>query len=140
MRLSSEQILLQILLHSLGKDAVGDQQEESWNYVSVIGILLYLSSNFRPDITFAVHQASQFMHCAKQSCEKAIIKIGQYLRITKTKGLWINQSKDTFWSQIIWRCRLCWVMECWTSWQCYLCEELNWLFDDPWWSHCHMEQ
>ncbi|GAX26628.1 hypothetical protein FisN_UnNu100, partial [Fistulifera solaris] len=38
----------------LGKDLAGAAFAESWNYASVVGMLLYLSSNSRPDIAFAV--------------------------------------------------------------------------------------
>ena len=74
----------------LGKDEEGPPRKFSWNYASLIGMLLYLSSNSRPDIAFAVHQAARFTHCARHSHEKAIIKIAEYLRSTKNKGFRIN--------------------------------------------------
>ena len=36
----------------LGKDENGSPRREKWSYPSVIGMLLYLSSNSRPDISF----------------------------------------------------------------------------------------
>ena len=44
----------------LGSDKDGKPFNESWGYASVIGMLLYLSSNSRPDIQFAVHQCARF--------------------------------------------------------------------------------
>ena len=44
----------------LGKDEDGEDMKESWSYPSIIGMLLYLSTNTRPDIIFAVSQADVF--------------------------------------------------------------------------------
>ena len=74
----------------LGKDENGPPRQSSWNYASVIGMLLYLASDSRPDIAFSVHQAARFTHCAKLSHEKAVIQIVKYLKSTKDKGLRIN--------------------------------------------------
>ncbi|KAI2513916.1 hypothetical protein MHU86_300 [Fragilaria crotonensis] len=37
----------------LGIDPDGEPMDEFWNYRSIVGMLLYLSTNTRPDITFA---------------------------------------------------------------------------------------
>lgn len=74
----------------LGKDTLGTGRKYSWNYASLIGMMLYLSSNSRPDIAFSVHQAARFTHCARHSHEKAIIRIAKYLKATRNKGLRIN--------------------------------------------------
>ena len=39
----------------LGTNADGRAFKEKWKYVSVVGMLMYLASNTRPDIQFAVH-------------------------------------------------------------------------------------
>ena len=57
---------------SLGSDIDGFPMTETWNYRSVIGMLLYLSSNSSPDIAFAVHQCARFSHASKQSHALAI--------------------------------------------------------------------
>ena len=57
---------------TLGKDVNGKPFEESWNYAQVVGMLLYVSSNSRPDICFAVHQAARFTHDPKQSHAVAV--------------------------------------------------------------------
>jgi Reverse transcriptase (RNA-dependent DNA polymerase). len=45
---------------AIGADRDGASFSESWKYSNVIGMLLYLSGNTRPDITFAVHQCGRF--------------------------------------------------------------------------------
>ena len=45
----------------LGTDINGSEAKTDWpnSYASVIGMMLYLSSNIRPDISFAVHQCAR---------------------------------------------------------------------------------
>ena len=71
----------------LGTNSEGDTMEETWSYPSVIGMLLYLSSNSRPDIQFAVHQCARFSHDPKQSHANAVKRIVRYLIGTKGNGL-----------------------------------------------------
>jgi hypothetical protein len=72
---------------ALPSDASGDPCDENFNYRSVVGMLMYLSSNTRPDLTFAVHQCARFSHRPRRSHEQALKRIGRYLVGTKTKGL-----------------------------------------------------
>jgi hypothetical protein len=78
----------------LGKDVEGPQRKESWSYPSLIGMMLYLSSNSRPDIAYAVHSCCRFNHCAKQSHEKGIKRIARYLKGTRTRGLIFDPKKE----------------------------------------------
>jgi hypothetical protein len=59
----------------LGSDKNVIPAPEAWNYTSIVGMLLYLASNTRPDIAFVVHQCARFMHSPKVSHEKAILRI-----------------------------------------------------------------
>ena len=42
-------------LEPLGPDVDGKPMNETWEYASVIGMLVYLANNTRPDIAHAVH-------------------------------------------------------------------------------------
>jgi hypothetical protein len=59
---------------------------ESWSYPSIVGMLLYLSINTRPDIAFAVSQVARFNANPKQSHATAIKTIVRYLRNTRHLG------------------------------------------------------
>ena len=71
----------------LGSDKDGEAFSEDWSYPAAVGMLLYLSSNTRPDIQFAVHQVARFNHAPKQSHAQAIKRIVRYLLATRTKGI-----------------------------------------------------
>jgi len=86
----------------LGKDPHGDPFEESWNYRSVVGQLLYLAGNSRPDIAFAVHQAARFSHDPKKSHGVAVKRIVRYLQGTKTRGMIFKPTND-------------WKIDCWVD-------------------------
>ena len=63
----------------LGSDPDGPPMKEKWNYRSIVGMLLYLSTNTRPDISFAVSQVARFSTNPKQSHAQAIKMIVRYL-------------------------------------------------------------
>ena len=52
------------------------------SYTSVIGMMLYLASNTRPDISFTVPQCAWFTHNTKESHEPAVKRIFQYIQGT----------------------------------------------------------
>jgi hypothetical protein len=79
---------------AIGSDRDGEPFAEKWKYSAVIGMLLYLSGNTRPDITFAVHQCARFSHMPKQSHAVAVKRILRYLKGTKDKGMMFRPSKD----------------------------------------------
>ena len=43
-------------------DDHGDSTMENLSFASVVRILMYLASDFCPDIAFAVHQCAQFIN------------------------------------------------------------------------------
>ena len=55
-------------------------------------MLLYLSNNTRPDITFAVSQVARFTHQPKQSHGIAVKTILRYLRGTLDKGTIVHRT------------------------------------------------
>jgi hypothetical protein len=71
---------------ALPSDPDGEDMDETWNYRSIVGMMLYLSSNTRPDIAFAVSQVARFSHKPKKSHSSAIKTIIRYLAGTKEKG------------------------------------------------------
>ena len=56
---------------ALGKDKNSQEAIGSVNYVSVVGMLLYLGHS-RPDISFATHQCARYNHSPKQSHKDAL--------------------------------------------------------------------
>eukprot|EP00957_Ditylum_brightwellii_P135629 10342213-Ditylum_brightwellii.AAC.1 len=80
----------------LGPDPHGKetQLQHKWNYVSVVGMLMYLASNSRPEISFAVYQGARFTNGTKHSNKKAILHICRYLKGTSKDGLIIKPTKE----------------------------------------------
>ena len=75
-------------------DANGSEVNRDWpnSYASIIGIILYLSSNTRPYISCPVHQCARFTHNTKASHKTAVKRICWYLQGTKNNGLVFNMS------------------------------------------------
>ena len=71
----------------IGRDADGLPFAETWEYCTIIGMLMYISANTRPDIAYAVHQAARFSHSPKDSHSTAVKRILRYLKRTQDKGL-----------------------------------------------------
>ena len=79
----------------LGTDVNGSEAKRDFpnSYASVIGMMLYLASNKRPDIYFSVHQFARFTHNTKESHETAVKRIYSYLQGKKDNSLVFNPSK-----------------------------------------------
>ena len=71
---------------ALGSDPDGVSIQEKWSYSSIVGMLLYLSTNTRPDIAFAVSQVARFTSAPKQSHAIAVKTIVRYLKGTRDYG------------------------------------------------------
>jgi hypothetical protein len=74
-------------VNALGSDKDGDPFDDDWEYATVVGMLLYLSGNSRPDISFAVSQCCRFTHNPRQSHGVAVKRILRYLNGTRDKGM-----------------------------------------------------
>jgi hypothetical protein len=72
---------------ALGTHTHGDPFNESWDYASIVGMLMYLASNTRPDISFAVHQCARFTHVPRAAHAKALKRIVRYLKGTMDQGI-----------------------------------------------------
>ena len=71
----------------LWKDLLGLQRKHSWNYRQAVGMLTYMQGTSRPELAFAVHQAARFCIDPRLSHERAIHRIGKYLKGTEDKGI-----------------------------------------------------
>ena len=74
----------------LHADINGAPFKEDWKYDAVIGMLMYLAGNTRPDIAYAVHQAARFTHGTRNSHAPGVKRFLRYLQKTRTEGLWIR--------------------------------------------------
>jgi hypothetical protein len=79
---------------TLPKNEDGPPCNGTFNYASVIGMLLYLSCHTRPDIAFAVSQCARYSFCPRHSHEEALKRIGRYLKGTRDKGIIMKKSKS----------------------------------------------
>ena len=75
---------------ALASDKDGEPMTEDWNYRGICGMLLYLSTNTRPDIAFAVSQVCRFSAEPKKSHATAVKTILRYLKKTCDKGMLIK--------------------------------------------------
>jgi hypothetical protein len=78
----------------LGKDSNGSMCMEKWSYASVVGMLMDLASNSRPDVAFAVHQCARFTRNPKRSHEQAVKRIVRYLKAARDRGMLLRPMKD----------------------------------------------
>jgi hypothetical protein len=81
-------------LVSLGADKTGEPISEMWNYRTIVGMLLYLSGNTRPDIAYAVSQVARFSTNPTKLHATAVKMILRYLKGTQEKGTIIRPAKD----------------------------------------------
>jgi hypothetical protein len=81
-------------MEALGIDPDGEPMSETWSYPSVVGMLLYLTTNTRLDCCFAVSQIARFTHAPKQSHASAVKTLVRYLKRTADKGLIVRPSGD----------------------------------------------
>lgn len=78
----------------LSADIDGEPFDEKWEYASIVGMLMFLANNTRPDIAYATHQCARFTHAPRKSHALAIKKLVRYLQGSKLKGLILKPTKD----------------------------------------------
>ena len=76
----------------LGSDVDRPPMKEKWSYLSLVGMLLYLLTNTRPDITYAVSQVAPFCSNPKQPHASAIKMIVMYLAGQQTRVPYLPQT------------------------------------------------
>ena len=61
-----------------------------FNYRSAIGVAMYLTNNTRLDCSMAIHQCARFCANPRLPHEKAVKRIGRYLKGSQSQGLIIQ--------------------------------------------------
>ena len=74
-------------LEHLGPDEHRESMNKSWEYASIIGMLIYLANNTRPDIAHAVHACTRYRHNPKKSHAPAVKQILRYLQGIRDKEM-----------------------------------------------------
>ena len=73
---------------ALGADENGELYDnDPWKYSSIVGMLIYLATNTRPDISYAVSQVARFSKSPRKSHATAVKTIVRYLKRTADKGM-----------------------------------------------------
>ena len=72
----------------LGSNPNRKLAKREWNYASVIGMMLYLAENSRPE-------CARFTHNTKASHEEAVLRICRYLKRTINDGMIFKPCKDS---------------------------------------------
>jgi hypothetical protein len=73
---------------AIGSDKEGTPYDhEPWQYSSIVGMLIYLTTNTRPDIGYAVSQVARYNKDPKQTHATAVKKIIRHLKRTRDKGM-----------------------------------------------------
>ena len=67
----------------LVKDADGPAACSIFSYISLVGMLLYLSRHNRPDIAYAISCCARYMFCPNHSHETSLKRIRRYLKATQ---------------------------------------------------------
>ena len=83
-------------VRNINESSKDDQTREDsieWNYRSIIGQLLYLANNTRPDIAYAVHQCARASNNPMPTNRQAVKRIGRYLKRTANKGIVMKVDK-----------------------------------------------
>ena len=78
----------------LVRDEDGEPPSGTFSYSSVVGMLLYLAGHTRPDIAYAVNCCARYMFNPRLSHEKALKRIGRYLKATRDRGMVLKPSGD----------------------------------------------
>jgi hypothetical protein len=72
----------------------GDKETDNKLYRQIIGSLMYLSLGTRPDITYAVNKASQFLENPRKTNWKAAKRIVKYLKGRINHGLYFPVKQE----------------------------------------------
>ena len=84
---NSNQVEIPAVKPLLSKYLEGASRTSTWDYLSIIGLLTYISGSFRPYIAYAKHSAARFSANPKASHDKGVKLIINSLKGTKENGL-----------------------------------------------------
>jgi hypothetical protein len=79
---------------ALGSDKDGAPFDEDLEYATVVGMLMYLAANTRPDIAYAVHHSARYTHAPKASHASSVKRILRYLIGTHDKGIFFKPNNS----------------------------------------------
>jgi hypothetical protein len=65
-----------------------------YNYRSIIGMMMYLTSSTRPDCASAIHQCARFSHDPREAHASALKPLACYLKKTRLDGLRIQPHRS----------------------------------------------
>ena len=68
----------------------------SFKYSSIVGILFYLFSHTRPEISFGANCYARYMFSPKHLYEEALKQISWYLKLTRYRGLILIPNRELF--------------------------------------------
>ncbi len=75
-----------------------DKEEELFreelNQATIVGMLMFPSTNSRPDIVYAVNQCARFTHCPRNIHATTIKRILRYLKGTWMKGITVSSLNE----------------------------------------------
>ena len=73
--------------------AAGQDLNDATRYRRLVGRLIYLTIS-RPDLTYALHMLSQFMHSPKDDHMEAARRVLRYLKGTTGEGIFLHATND----------------------------------------------
>ena len=63
-------------------------------YRSIVGMMLYLTGSYQPNIAHTLHQCARFSHNQKLSNEVGLKHISRYLKVTRDIGLIMVSNRE----------------------------------------------
>ena len=79
---------------ALASDEDGEPHQEAWNCRAIVGVILCLSTNTRPDLCFSVSQVAKFSNNPTKPHATAIERILRCLKATQDKGTLVKPTTD----------------------------------------------
>jgi hypothetical protein len=64
---------------------------ETWEYASLVGMIMYLASNTRSEIAYSVYQAARYSHGTKNSHASAKSRTGYVIKFFDVPICWVSK-------------------------------------------------